>query len=156
MKDSENTEKWFCSECTSLLGIKQNDEIVIRYKLEINLTVKGEVKMVCRRCGTINQMTTQLPVSWTENNLTPVHERRKTPGSKYAGRSLLRNLNPMPEVKIRYRKMTDKEFDAVAEAMADMIICYIQDRKNREGKGQSDKKLKRQSQERSNGNVQPV
>lgn len=52
--------------------------------------------------------------------------------------------------------MTDKEFDAVAEAMADMIICYIQDRKNREGKGQSDKKLKRQSQERSNGNVQPV
>jgi len=58
MNDSENTEKWFCSECTSLLGIKQNDEIVIRYKLEINLTVKGKVKMVCRRCGTINQMDT--------------------------------------------------------------------------------------------------
>ena len=62
----------------------------------------------------------------------------------------------MPEVKIRYRKMTDKEFDAVAEAMADMIICYIQDRKNRERIGQSVKKPKMQSQERSDGNVQPV
>ena len=59
MKDLENMEKWFCSECTSLLGMRQDDEIIIRYKLEINLTVKGEVKMVCRRCGTINQVTTE-------------------------------------------------------------------------------------------------
>ena len=62
----------------------------------------------------------------------------------------------MPEVKIRYRKMTDKEFDAVAEAMADMIICYIQDRKNRERKGQGDKKSNKSSQGRSDGNVQHV
>jgi len=59
MNDPDKMEKWFCSECTSLLGIKQDDEIIIRYKLEINLTVKGEVKMVCRRCGTINQVTTE-------------------------------------------------------------------------------------------------
>ena len=62
----------------------------------------------------------------------------------------------MPEVKIRYRKMTDEEFDAVAETMADMIICYIQDRNNRERKGQGVQKPKKPLQERSDGNVQPI
>jgi len=59
MNNPDSIEKWFCNECTSLLGIKQDGEIIIRYKLEVNLTVKGEVKMVCRRCGTINQVTTK-------------------------------------------------------------------------------------------------
>jgi len=62
----------------------------------------------------------------------------------------------MPEVKIRYRKMTDKEVDTVAEAMADMIVCYVQDRKNRERKGRGITKQKIESQDRSNGNMQPV
>jgi len=62
----------------------------------------------------------------------------------------------MPEVKIRYRKMTDKELDAVAEAMADMIICHIQDRKNRERKGKRVQKSKKPLREGSDGTVQPV
>jgi len=52
--------------------------------------------------------------------------------------------------------MTDKELDAVAEAMADMIICHIQDRKNRERKGKRIQKSKRQLLEGSDGTVQPV
>ena len=59
MSDSENNEKWFCNECTALLGIIQGEALIIRYKQEVNLTVTGNVLMVCRRCGTINQIETE-------------------------------------------------------------------------------------------------
>jgi len=62
----------------------------------------------------------------------------------------------MPEVKIRYKEMTDEELDTVAEAMADMIICHIQDRKNRERNGKRIQKSKKSLPERSDGTVQPV
>jgi len=57
--ESENGSKWFCEECTALLGIKQEDQVQIRFKQEINLTVRGRIIMTCRRCGAINQMDTE-------------------------------------------------------------------------------------------------
>jgi RNase P subunit RPR2 len=51
-------EKWYCAECTALLGIRQADEVTIRFKQEINLMVSGRILLVCRRCGTINRLDT--------------------------------------------------------------------------------------------------
>ena len=59
MNDPDLIKKWFCNECTALLGIKKGDELIIRYKQEINLTMTGKIIMVCRRCGTINQIETE-------------------------------------------------------------------------------------------------
>jgi len=58
MNDTDSTRKWFCVECTALLGIRQGDQVNIRFKQEVNLTARGEVILICRRCGTINQINT--------------------------------------------------------------------------------------------------
>ena len=59
MLETESNEKWFCSDCTALLGVRQGTAINIRFKQEINLTVEGKVILACRRCGTINQIDTR-------------------------------------------------------------------------------------------------
>ena len=51
MNDTDSTRKWFCVECTALLGIRQGDQVNIRFKQEVNLTARGEVILICRRCG---------------------------------------------------------------------------------------------------------
>ncbi len=58
MTEINNTERWFCDDCTALLGIKQGQTISIRYKQEINLIVEGKVTIVCRRCGRANVIDT--------------------------------------------------------------------------------------------------
>ncbi len=58
MTEIDTTERWFCDDCTALLGIKQGQAISIRYKQEINLMVEGKVTMVCRRCGRANVIDT--------------------------------------------------------------------------------------------------
>jgi len=62
----------------------------------------------------------------------------------------------MPEVRVKYKNMNDKELDSVAEAMADMIIGHIQDKKKNKLTGKSVQKSKKQLQESSDGNLQPV
>ena len=59
MKEVHHNDKWFCGECTALLGVRQGDEIQVRFKQEINLTVRGRIIMTCRRCGAINRMETE-------------------------------------------------------------------------------------------------
>jgi len=60
MTEIDNTDRWFCDECTALLGIKHGREVTIRYKQEINLIVEGKITMVCRRCGTANIIDTRM------------------------------------------------------------------------------------------------
>ena len=59
MTEAESNDKWFCSDCTALLGVKQGTAINIRFKQEVNLTVDGKVILACRRCGVINQIDTR-------------------------------------------------------------------------------------------------
>ena len=59
MIETECNDKWFCSDCTALLGVRQGAAINIRFKQEVNLTVDGKVTMACRRCGAINQIDTR-------------------------------------------------------------------------------------------------
>jgi len=59
MMETDRDDKWFCGECTALLGIRQGDEVQVRFKQEINLTVRGRIIMTCRRCGAINRMETE-------------------------------------------------------------------------------------------------
>ncbi len=62
MNNNDSDAKWFCIECTALLGIRYGDQVNIRFKQEVNLTVKGEIILICRRCGTINQINTEKSV----------------------------------------------------------------------------------------------
>ena len=60
MTEIDKTERWFCDDCTALLGIKQGQTISIRYKQEINLIVEGKVTLVCRCCGRANVIDTRI------------------------------------------------------------------------------------------------
>ena len=59
MTETERSDKWYCSDCTALLGVMQGTQLNIRFKQEVNLTVDGKVTLACRRYGTINQIDTR-------------------------------------------------------------------------------------------------
>ena len=44
--------EWRCS-CSSLLGMRQGDELHIKYK-EFSAVVRGSASVRCRRCGSTN------------------------------------------------------------------------------------------------------
>jgi len=52
---SERPEDWRCPACDTLLGVKSEGRLHIRYKA-INLLLSGSVIVVCRKCARINSI----------------------------------------------------------------------------------------------------
>lgn len=66
MKQAVQLVEWRCRSCGALLGVRRGNRIDLRYKTA-RYSVRGEVRMTCRRCSTFNSASSVQPASVVVN-----------------------------------------------------------------------------------------
>ena len=54
-------KEWRCSNCSTLLGVIENGNLILRYKGVEYVVTKGQTMAVCRKCHRTN--TIMVPVA---------------------------------------------------------------------------------------------